>query len=149
MPLQHIILNTMNSVRNRGFTLIELLVVIAIIGLLVSVVVASFGTVQRKGRDARRISDVNTIQKALALYDSTVGSFPIATTVTNLTGSDSVSTTLVSAQALPVMPRDPSYPVNTYTYQSNAQGNAYTISFCLETDSIPNYSSGCGNTLTP
>jgi len=139
----------MIGVRNRGFTIIELLVVIAIIGLLVSVVVASFGTVQRRGRDARRMGDVTSIQKALAIYVITNGLFPIETTEIDLTGVDNVSVALLSDGAIPTMPRDPAYPVYNYTYQSNAIGSAYVISFCLETDTIINYSAGCGNTLTP
>lgn len=57
----------------RGFTLIELLVVIAIIGILSSVVLASLNSARRKGRDARRISDVKQIQLALELYYDSSG----------------------------------------------------------------------------
>jgi len=54
--------------RAKGFTLIELLVVIAIIGLLSSVVLASLNTARQRARDAERISNLRTIEKALALY---------------------------------------------------------------------------------
>ena len=57
---------------NRGFTLIELLVVIAIIGMLSSVVLASLNSARQKSRDARRLSDIKSLQTALELiYDST------------------------------------------------------------------------------
>lgn len=52
----------------KGFTLIELLVVIAIIGLLATIISASLSTAKAKGRDARRIADIKTIQTALDLY---------------------------------------------------------------------------------
>ena len=52
----------------NGFTLIELLVVVAIIGLLSSSVLASLNTAREKSRDARRITDMKEIQKALELY---------------------------------------------------------------------------------
>ncbi len=62
--------------RNKGFTLVELLVVITIIGLLSSVVLASLNEARSRARDARRISDLNTIQTALALYYEDNGHYP-------------------------------------------------------------------------
>ncbi len=59
-----------------GFTLIELLVVIAIIGILSSVVLASLNSARQKGRDARRLSDLNQIGNAIAIIDS--GAAPTA-----------------------------------------------------------------------
>ena len=134
---------------SRGFTLIELLVVIAIIGILASIGLASFSQVQLRARDARRMSDVQAISKALALYDVNVGAFPISTSVTTLTGTDAVSTTLISAETIPAVPKDPSYPVRAYTYQTNANGNTFTLTFCLETNTIRGYVAGCTNTIKP
>jgi prepilin-type N-terminal cleavage/methylation domain-containing protein len=59
-----------NTVSNRqsGFTLIELVVVIAIIALLAAIVLSSFDVVQFKAHDARRISDIESVQKSLELY---------------------------------------------------------------------------------
>lgn len=63
--------------KQRGFTLIELLVVIAIIGILSSVVLASLNGARKKGRDARRISDLKQIQLALEMYyDSNSSEYP-------------------------------------------------------------------------
>ena len=68
---------TMN--KHKGFTLIELLVVIAIIGILSSVVLASLNGARKKGRDARRISDLKQVQLALELYyDSNSSEYPDA-----------------------------------------------------------------------
>lgn len=63
----------MKSIRSRGFTLIELLVVIAIIGLLASIILASLNTAQQKGRDARRVSDLQEIGQAMVAADSGSG----------------------------------------------------------------------------
>lgn len=63
----------MKSTRSRGFTLIELLVVIAIIGLLASIILASLNTAQQKGRDARRVSDLQEIGQAMVAADSGSG----------------------------------------------------------------------------
>lgn len=133
-----------------GFTIVELLIVIAIIGLLVAGVMASFGAVQRKGRDARRMSDVTAIHKALASFAVTSGGiFPVTTTPITLTGSDGFSTLLTNSGSINAVPHDPGSPAYEYTYVSDATGNTYTISFCLETDSIKGYAQGCGNTITP
>ena len=48
----------------KGFTLIELLVVIAVIGMLASIVLVSLGPVRKKGRDARRQSDIRQVVAA-------------------------------------------------------------------------------------
>lgn len=68
----------MMTSKRRGFTLIELLVVIAIIGILSSVVLASLNSARKKGRDARRISDVKQLQLALELYYDANGQYPTA-----------------------------------------------------------------------
>lgn len=52
----------------KGFTLIELLVVIAIIGLLSGIVMASLSQTRAKARDAKRMSDIQVINKAIELY---------------------------------------------------------------------------------
>ena len=81
--------------KHKGFTLIELLVVIAIIGILSSVVLASLNGARKKGRDARRISDLKQVQLALELYyDSNSSEYPDA--------PSSLATTYIS-----VVPTDP------------------------------------------
>src|SRR3989344_6673093 len=133
------------SWNTHGFTLIELLVVVAIIGLLASIIVASFGTAQAKARDALRMEDMQTMQKALALYQISGGSYPISVATTTLTGADSVSTGLTGAEAISTIPKDPLSPQYNYSYSSNSIGNDYTVAFCLETDTVKNFASGCVN----
>ncbi len=133
----------------RGFTLIELLVVIAIIGLLASIVIVSLASTQSRARDTRRLEDVNSLQKGFALYLASNGSYPISVSTTTLDGTDSVSAALIADGAFSAMPQDPQYPTYSYEYSTNANGNTYLISFCLETDTIQNYAQGCGNTVRP
>jgi len=57
-------------VKRSGFTLIELLIVIAIIAILSVVVILALNPteMQRRGRDAGRLSDMDTLVHALNLY---------------------------------------------------------------------------------
>ena len=87
---------SMYRTQTRGFTLIELLVVIAIIGILSSVVLASLNSARKKGRDARRISDIKQLQLALELYNDTNQGFPTA------------------AEACPAIPENPVLVTNNY-----------------------------------
>ncbi len=59
-----------------GFTLIELLVVVAIIGILTAVVIASLNAARARGRDARRIRDIQEVRNAIELYISANGHAP-------------------------------------------------------------------------
>lgn len=139
----------MNASKKKGFTMIELLVSLAIIAMLFTTVVVLFNELKEKSRDTRRISDVREINKALALYANTNGKFPISFLQIVITGEDIISETLETAGVITEMPSDPIHPVNTYTYQTDSEGNTFIISFCLETNTIPNYSQGCGNIIKP
>jgi prepilin-type N-terminal cleavage/methylation domain-containing protein len=61
---------------SKGFTLIELLVVVAIIGILATVVLASLSSARSSARDARRLGEVKSLQKALELYHLDNGNYP-------------------------------------------------------------------------
>lgn len=98
----------LNKLKARGFTLIELLVVIAIIGILSSVVLASLNSAREKSRDARRVSDINSLRVALELYFDSNGEYPDA-----LSG-------LSSGGQIPVVPTDPNGGSYTYDNQTSA-----------------------------
>ncbi len=130
----------------RGFTIIELLVVMAVIGILASIMFVTFSTLQAKSRDTRRIEDVREIQKALGMYYVDKNHYPAAETAVALDGSDEISAILIQSGAISGISGDPVRPTYEYMYQSAGVGD-YTITFCLETDSIPNYAQGCSNTV--
>jgi len=95
------------------------------------------------------MTQLHQIENALNLYFTNHNAFPVEATAVTITGSDSFSTALTTDGVIPEVNPDPTHPSYTYTYQSNASGTTYTISFCLETNTIAGYSQGCGNTLTP
>jgi prepilin-type N-terminal cleavage/methylation domain-containing protein len=90
--------------KHRGFTLVELLVVIAIIGILASIISVSLGTSRAKGRDAKRISDIRTIQLALEEYYNDNNSYPTGIYSNQL------------ANYLPSVPFDPKDNTTQYAY---------------------------------
>jgi len=63
-------------INQKAFTLIELLVVISIIGVLSGIVLVSMQGVRGKARDARRLSDMNSIIKGIQLYYDKFGTLP-------------------------------------------------------------------------
>ncbi|MBI5470309.1 prepilin-type N-terminal cleavage/methylation domain-containing protein [Candidatus Kaiserbacteria bacterium] len=132
----------------RGFTLIELLVVIAIIGILASIVLASLDSARVKGRDARRLADIDAIKKALALYQNDNNAYPVSVSTTTISGSDAVSTTLKTAGSISTVPTDPQSPTTDYTYSSDASGNTYMLGYCMERANN-GHVQGCGNVVTP
>ena len=115
----------------KGFTLIELLIVIAVIGILASAVLIGLGPVQKRGRDARRVSDLRQTQNALELYNTKYTQYPDATDWDTLTTTLTDPTTGV----VNVLPNDPlgsRDPADKYQYGVNATHDSYTLRATLE-----------------
>ena len=118
-----------------GFTLIELLVVIAIIGILAAIVIPNLNSARAKGRDARRISDLKSIQLALTTYFDTHRATGYPKDVDELYEQDVISPVYLS-----VMPTDPSSGLKYgYTYD----GTIYCLGAHLEV-AVPGDDSDCG-----
>lgn len=65
-------------VSKRGFTIVELLIVIVVIGILAAITVVAFNGVQARAHNAKRVSDLTGIAKALELYRVDNGRYPAA-----------------------------------------------------------------------
>lgn len=65
----------------KGFTLIELMIVIAILGVLATLISGNFITSLKKGRDARRKTDLEQIQRALEMYYEDNKAYPLTAAV--------------------------------------------------------------------
>ena len=64
----------------RAFTLIELLVVIAIVGILSGLIVMTASNATNAANDAKRKANLETIRKALLMYQAANGGiYPIST----------------------------------------------------------------------
>ncbi len=137
------------SLHTRGFTILELVVVIAIIALMSTFLISRFSGVLERSRDDRRLTDISDLRKGLSLYQINHGRFPVTIEPITITRTDAFSTTLLEDGSMKAIPADPLSPTYDYTYQSNALGTTYTLSFCLETDTIRNYTKGCGNVAAP
>ncbi|KKU67542.1 MAG: General secretion pathway protein G [Parcubacteria group bacterium GW2011_GWA2_47_16] len=145
----------------KGFTLIELLVVISIISLLSSIVFSNFTNQRAKARDARRVTELIQIRKALDLYyDANLGKYPAFPSSTcgvwnrsdaGVPGSGVPATcwsefsSFLSAW-LSNFPVDPVNSVvgttpHVYAYQQRNGGDGYRLVAALETSS--NLGDGC------
>lgn len=128
--------------QNLGFTLVELLIVIAIIGIISSAAVVNLNQAKAKARDARRLSDITQVRKALEIYNYSEGAYPGA----QCTGLTSLSLCLAWSNnnnwipGLDPLPRDPLTATVDgthyyYLYQVVADNpkNHYLLYYNLET----------------
>ncbi len=101
--------------KKNGFTLLEILVVISIIAILVALGTAAYSTAQKKGRDARRQSDIKAVQNGFEQYYTKNSAYPATSTQAN------------DATFFPAgLPKDPKNTGNNvYTFNMGAGG------FCI------------------
>jgi prepilin-type N-terminal cleavage/methylation domain-containing protein len=123
--------------KKSGYTLVELLIVIAIIGILVSIGIVSYGSVNKRSRDTKRKSDVEQIRSALEMYRADMGYYSGSGNGSWTDASD-LAVDLVDTYA-PAIPSDPATG-QLYRYMAtNGSGTptryyGYCISALLESD---------------
>ena len=93
-----------------GFTLVELLVVITIIAILSIIGLAVYSVVLKNGRDAKRQTDLRSVQSALEQHYSDFLYYPSAVTFNGSTALSNGSKTYLNA-----VPADPTNS-NDYIY---------------------------------
>ena len=139
----------------RGFTLIELLVVIAILAILAVTVVVVLNPAEllRQSRDATRLSDMSSINKAVGLYladgltwttashNCTVGTVSpmtgtcvtnILTNVTNTGWVDLAFSGMSIGSPLPRLPLDPTNDATYYYAFKRAANTTYELDAKME-----------------
>jgi type IV pilus assembly protein PilE len=119
----------------KAFTLLEMLVVIGIIAILVALGFASYSTVQKKARDAKRQGDLKAAQQVMEQCYS-VNSFQYPT-ITNTSGTIS-ATCPAPNSSINFSIKDP-LNTGTYLYTITSTTSTYTITAVLET-SATNFS---------
>ena len=128
----------------ESFTLIELLVVIAIIGILSGVIIMSTSNATNSANDAKRKANLDTIRKALLMYQANNGgTYPISTTPCNIKLSSGCSFPASFWALLPNPPTDPTSTTTYYKYTS-ADGANFTVSITASSSQAINSQYGTG-----
>lgn len=96
----------------KGFTLIELMISITIISILVLLAVLSYQNLTKKGRDAKRASDLRVIQGALQQFYADNNYYPFG--LIDLTGSPAY------INSLPTDPQSTALSYNYVAYKNDA-----------------------------
>jgi len=71
--------------RSQGFTIVELLIVIVVIGILALLVITTYSGIQQKARNAKRQTDVASLQTQLEGYHTDKGYYPSRTNMNDAT----------------------------------------------------------------
>jgi prepilin-type N-terminal cleavage/methylation domain-containing protein len=142
----------------KGFTLIEMLIVVAIIAILASIIIVGLGPAQQSGRDARRLSDLQSIRNGLQLFYNKCGFYPgtaAATTGSPCTAGSPGTTWQSFQQALiganigiTQVPQDPSSN-RSYGYAVTSDNSSYILAAVLENQNnavFNNYAPPSGST---
>lgn len=115
----------------KAFTLLEMIVVIGIIAILVSLGFASYSTIQKKARDAKRQGDLKAAQQIMEQCYS-LNSFAYPTGAGQLSVSGGVITGICPADpTLTFSIQDPSNVV-PYVIETSSS-TAYKITADIET----------------
>ena len=127
----------MKNFFKRGFTLIELLIVIAIIGILLAMILPNLAGARERARDARRKTDLNSIQQALRLYYNDNQKFP---DTSGFPWGHALVHPTTGDVYMAILPYDPSSTATsniTYTYLAANNGASYILYTNLENASDP------------
>jgi prepilin-type N-terminal cleavage/methylation domain-containing protein len=72
------------STNAKGFTIVELLIVIIVIGILAAIIIVAYNGVTNSAKDSSAKSSAVTLKKKLETYYAEKGTYPSATTTSDL-----------------------------------------------------------------
>jgi len=141
----------------KGFTLVELIVVMSIISLLSSIVLVNLNGYMARARDARKMSDIEQINKALYMYYAQTGSMPANPTPGyegcsgyNYSSYQQVMQQLISAGFLSQIPMPPSGGwARGYCYYNYGQGGTVGALVVTILEAAPATTTGVGSSCRP
>lgn len=116
--------------KNQGFTLFELLVSISIIAVMTAIAVVSFGGMNKKSRDARRMADLEKIRVALETAKQIGVTYPTSINY------------LVTNKFLDREPVDPKTKSSSSYLYTRVNGYTYYVCSTMEDVGSTNYPSG-------
>src|ERR1700733_9200630 len=111
--------------RNKGFTIVELLIVIVVIGILALLVITTYSGIQAKARNAKRQTDIQSLQTQLEAFFSQNGYYP---SLTDMNSSTWLATNMKSLDQNALS--DPSNPTQSKTLLATPalKSYAYAVS---------------------
>ena len=113
---------------DAGFSLIELMAVIAIIGILSTVMFATYSTARERARDSQRITEIKQLQLGLELYfEACTRTYPGSLSVS---ANDGCRGSVTFGDFLHTIPDDPQG--NAYEYSTT--GSSYCLGAVLENE---------------
>lgn len=110
----------------KGFTIVELLVVMVVIGILVSITIVSYSSVQQRARDSTRDGDITLLKIAVEKYHADNSQYPKACAVDNSACYVNSLDTLL-APYLKSVPHDPRYAANTADDYVYVRGSSTSV----------------------
>ena len=135
----------------KAFTVIELLTIVAVVGIVIVGILIWTQANRAQARDAKRVSEVDTLRTALKLYRMDKGKYPESDDVWCSIEEDCIPEL---EDYLSEIPGDPLYPKEegdkkfSYQYITENDGEEYRIHTYLEQgESYEVYSGGGGSVV--
>jgi general secretion pathway protein G len=140
--------------RKRGFTLIEILVAATIIAVLSVVGVASYTSINKRSRDAKRKSDLEQVRSALEMFRVDNGFYPTGTNAVFVKldvldpGDGSGPFVSTYMPSIPMDPQNTALSTKSYYYAPLGTGAPfYSYCICATVESEAGSSTCTGVTL--